>query len=281
MEGAYLMWGALVVFALPTGLGLLTPANRYLLGSGEYLMDAKHAAIDERLEKQPGEHLVLVSYGPRHQIYEELVYNRADIDGSKVVWARSLGAEKDAELIRHYPNRDVWMLDEDAGVTLERAAIVPAHVDEVKIVGLGARNGGVGSARCRDAAKRMPWRAVALAIGVILCAFRCCSGLEGRTFLGRPLGGDFVEFYTIGKILNTAAPARIYDLWLRHRSAARRASRACPTIADAGVWAGAIHRVAVSAVRAAAVCMGVCGVAGFLGGPLSWPHWRCCSAPWV
>lgn len=30
--------------------------------------------------------------------------------------------------------------------------------------------------------------------------------------MGRPLGGDFVEFYTIGKVLNSHAPARIYDL---------------------------------------------------------------------
>ena len=58
----------------------MTPANRYLLGSSEYFMNAKHAVIEEQLEKQPGEHLVLVSYGPRHQIYEELVYNHADID---------------------------------------------------------------------------------------------------------------------------------------------------------------------------------------------------------
>ncbi len=56
--------------------------------------------------------------------------------------------------------------------------------------------------------------AVAIAIGVILCSVSVLLGLEGRTFLGRPLGGDFVEFYTIGKILNTAAPARIYDLGL-------------------------------------------------------------------
>ena len=118
VEGAYLMWGALIVFALPTGLGLLTPANKYMLGSTAYLTNAKHAVIEERLEKQPGQHLVLVSYGPRHEIYEELVYNHADIDGSKVVWARSLGAEKDAGLIRHYPNRDVWMVEENAGVTL-------------------------------------------------------------------------------------------------------------------------------------------------------------------
>jgi hypothetical protein len=125
VDGAYLMWGALLVFALPTALGLLTPANRYLAGSADYIVDAKHAVIDQRLEQQPGEHLVLVRYGPRHQIYEELVYNHADIDGSKVIWARSLGAEKDAELMRHYPNREVWIVDEDAGVTLSRASQPP------------------------------------------------------------------------------------------------------------------------------------------------------------
>jgi hypothetical protein len=55
---------------------------------------------------------------------------------------------------------------------------------------------------------------VAIAIGVILCGIAVLLGFQGRTFLGRPLGGDFVEFYTIGKILNNDAPARIYDLKL-------------------------------------------------------------------
>jgi hypothetical protein len=126
VDGAYLMWGALVIFAVPTGLGLLTPQNRCVVGSTEFL-NAQHATIEEQLSKQPGEQLVLVHYGPaalaavkHHQVYQELVYNHADIDGSKVVWARSLGAEKDAELIRHYPNRDVWVVEEDRGVTLSR-----------------------------------------------------------------------------------------------------------------------------------------------------------------
>ena len=56
--------------------------------------------------------------------------------------------------------------------------------------------------------------AVALVIGVILCGVSVLLGFEGRAFLGRPPGGDFVEFYTIGKILNNYAPARIYDLQL-------------------------------------------------------------------
>ena len=64
----------------------------------------------------------------------------------------------------------------------------------------------------RREAHALAW--IALAIGVILCAVAVVLGFEGRTFLGRPLGGDFVEFYTIGNILNHYAPARIYDLRL-------------------------------------------------------------------
>jgi hypothetical protein len=64
----------------------------------------------------------------------------------------------------------------------------------------------------RREAQAMAW--VAIAIGVILCSVSVLLGLGGRTFLGRPLGGDFVEFYTVGKILNNDAPARVYDLEL-------------------------------------------------------------------
>jgi hypothetical protein len=64
----------------------------------------------------------------------------------------------------------------------------------------------------RREAHALAW--MAIAIGVILCCVSVLLGLEGKTFLGRPLGGDFVEFYTIGKILNNDAPARIYDLRL-------------------------------------------------------------------
>ena len=121
VDGAYLMWAALLVFVLPTLLGLLAPSNRYLPGSAQFLTDAKHASTDQSLAKIPGKHLVLVRYGPAHQIYEELVYNHADIDASKTIWARSLSAGQDAALVQHYPNRDVWLLYDDSRVTLTRA----------------------------------------------------------------------------------------------------------------------------------------------------------------
>jgi hypothetical protein len=133
VDGAYLMWGALAVFMLPTAFGLLTPSNRYLIGSERYLTDAKHASIEERLGKLPGRHLVLVRYQPGHQVYEELVYNHADIEGSRVVWARSLGAEEDAELMRHYPNREIWMLDDNGETALRcvrQTALQPVALQE-------------------------------------------------------------------------------------------------------------------------------------------------------
>jgi len=57
--------------------------------------------------------LVLVSYGKNHDLYQEFVYNRADIDHSRIVWARSLGANLDRKLIKYFPHRKVWLLEDD------------------------------------------------------------------------------------------------------------------------------------------------------------------------
>jgi len=67
----------------------------------------------------------------------------------------------------------------------------------------------------RREAHVMAW--MSLIAGVILCVVSVLLGFHGRTFMGRPLGGDFVEFYTVGKILNTYPAARIYDLALAVR----------------------------------------------------------------
>ena len=55
---------------------------------------------------------------------------------------------------------------------------------------------------------------MALVVGIILCGLSLFRGFHGQTFMGRPLGGDFVEFYVIGKILNSYEAFRIYDLQL-------------------------------------------------------------------
>lgn len=53
---------------------------------------------------------------------------------------------------------------------------------------------------------------LALTAGGILCGFSIFYGWRGETFMGRPLGGDFVQFYAAGKILNTGPPVQIYDI---------------------------------------------------------------------
>jgi glycosyl transferase family 87 len=46
----------------------------------------------------------------------------------------------------------------------------------------------------------------------IMCALSLYYGYRGETFMGRPLGADFVQFYAAGKILNDGPPAGIYDI---------------------------------------------------------------------
>lgn len=74
----------------------------------------RRVAVDKQLAQMPGKQLVFVRYWPRHIFQDEWVYNAADIDGARVVWARDLGAEEDAKLRSYYPDRSVWLLEPDA-----------------------------------------------------------------------------------------------------------------------------------------------------------------------
>jgi alpha-1,2-mannosyltransferase len=51
----------------------------------------------------------------------------------------------------------------------------------------------------------------ALIAGLIACALSLYYGFRGETFMGRPMGSDFVEFYAAGKVINQHQAARIYD----------------------------------------------------------------------
>jgi hypothetical protein len=64
------------------------------------------ASLKAKLEKMPGKYLVIVHYAPKHSFAREWVYNDPDIDASKIVWARDMGAEND-ELKQYFKDRQL------------------------------------------------------------------------------------------------------------------------------------------------------------------------------
>jgi len=74
----------------------------------------RRIAVNRQLEQAPGDLLVFVRYEPRRLFQEEWVWNAADIDGARVVWARDLGPEENARLTAYYPTRTPLLFEPDA-----------------------------------------------------------------------------------------------------------------------------------------------------------------------
>ena len=86
-------------------------------GEGQFIGPTPFSQARRRIVAQlngtPASHLVLVRYRPEHRLHDEWVYNDADIDGSKTVWAREMNPDADEELLKYYPQRKVWLLEAD------------------------------------------------------------------------------------------------------------------------------------------------------------------------
>jgi len=72
------------------------------------------AGVARDLEAMPGRQLAIVRYAPGHSPIDEWVYNAANIDGSKVIWARDMDAASNQELLRYYSDRKAWLVEPDA-----------------------------------------------------------------------------------------------------------------------------------------------------------------------
>lgn len=74
----------------------------------------QRSQVEQLLQQQPGAQLAIVRYAPDHDPLDEWVYNAADIDSSKIIWARGMDSASDTELIRHYGQRKPWLIEPDS-----------------------------------------------------------------------------------------------------------------------------------------------------------------------
>src|SRR5581483_4953283 len=111
-SGAFLA-RAIVIMCL-----LMIPVQTHLLAAAPpagtwSAIGPERAAIARQLTAVPGPQLVLVRYDWNHNPMLEWVYNGADIDNQKIVWARDMGPAQNDELLRYYSLRTVWLLNPD------------------------------------------------------------------------------------------------------------------------------------------------------------------------
>jgi hypothetical protein len=67
--------------------------------------------VEAALRAEPGDHLVFVKAKTDPANLFQWIYNEADIDAARIVWARDLGGERNAALRAYFSTRRVWMLD--------------------------------------------------------------------------------------------------------------------------------------------------------------------------
>jgi hypothetical protein len=77
--------------------------------------------ITAYLEHQLGRHLVIVRSKTDPYNFFQWIYNEADIDSARIVWARDLGEDRNRVLRTYFRDRTVWMVDPNfEPATLER-----------------------------------------------------------------------------------------------------------------------------------------------------------------
>jgi hypothetical protein len=108
--------GALAIRLIAPALGLpLTETKIWWIRLAPSERGLERARLLAHLEGVPGQHLVIVRYGPQHDSRTQIewVYNSADIDRAKVIWAREMDRANTARLLEHYRTRQIWLLEPD------------------------------------------------------------------------------------------------------------------------------------------------------------------------
>jgi len=78
--------------------------------------DESRLLVLHKLQAEPGKHLVMVRYNEDDlSVHDEWVFNGADIDGSKIVWARELDPVQNKKLLEYFKDRRIWLATTEDG----------------------------------------------------------------------------------------------------------------------------------------------------------------------
>src|SRR5215475_3545066 len=122
--------GRLLVNAMPVAVVLLMVTSeaaaiarhqtRDQIESKNAQIARKESIERELLKKQPGQHVIFVSYAGLPSPHDEWVYNPANIDAAPVIWALDLGETENEKLRRYYAGRSFWRFKPAESMSLSR-----------------------------------------------------------------------------------------------------------------------------------------------------------------
>ena len=113
--GIALSWAIVALLAIDTGSAVTHRSCDPLWWTCQG--DPSRAAIQKKLENTPGKHLVVVRYEQDHNVHDEWVFNGAEIDTAKVLWARELTAQQNEKLFAYFKDRQIWLATPDTDNT--------------------------------------------------------------------------------------------------------------------------------------------------------------------
>src|SRR6267143_1547261 len=113
--GLTLSWAIIYLLAIDAGFSV----PRHLCDQLEWTCkgDPSRTAIWEKLSEISGKHLIMVRYEKNHNLHDEWVYNGAEIDTAKVLWARELDPVQNAKLFAYFKDRQIWLVEPDTDNT--------------------------------------------------------------------------------------------------------------------------------------------------------------------
>jgi hypothetical protein len=113
--GLAISWA--IIYLLATDVGF--SVSRHVCDQLEWTCkgDPSRAAIGKKLSNTPGKHLIMVRYGEGHNLHDEWVYDGAEIDNAKVLWARELDPAQNAKLFAYFKDRQIWLVEPDTDNT--------------------------------------------------------------------------------------------------------------------------------------------------------------------